>query len=383
MRKEESMRVALVDGKEQNICILENQLYEFDGIELTGGYTDSKVFLEHLEITEPEVVFINAETFPLTGIQLSRELNERENPPCIIIVADSSAYAVEAFEVQAVDYLLYPINVERLQKTLERVRSEIIKRRLLIKSSQIADTMEKELYVGSLGRFYITDTYGNQIKWRTKKVKEMFAYLWHNRKQSIYKALIIEDLWPEYPYDKANSLFHTTMYQLRRLLKELGFAEAITFHNDAYKLAISSVSDLEQLMGYLRIENHTKSSIWQILHLYTGDYFGEESYHWADYEQFQYKKRVIGCLKRFVKRCWETTPEDEIIEVCLNRMLLMDEGNEEYTYSLLRWYQSKKNSVEFLLHYNKYERLMRDDFGLELPDKILRLYYDFITNGLN
>lgn len=383
VQKEEIMRVALVDEKQQNISILESQLHEFDDIELLGRYSDSKVFLEHLEIIEPEVVFIKVEMSPLTGIQLSKKINEGHNPPCIIFVADSSLYALEAFEVCAVDYLLYPINIHRLQKALEKARIEITKRNLLTKSSKIGELLESQLYVGSLGRFYITDSSGNQIKWRTKKVKEMFAYLWHNRKKSIYKSLIIEDLWPEYPYDKANRLFHTTMYQLRRLLKELGFGEAIAFHNDDYKLMISCTSDLEQLIDYLHMENHTKSAIWQILHLYAGDYFGEDGYHWADYEQFQYKKRVIGCLEKFVERCWMTIPEDEVIEICLNRLLLMDEGNEKYIYYLLRWHQFKKNSVEFLLQYNKYERLMRDDFGLELPDKILRLYNEFITNGLN
>lgn len=394
------MRVVLVGSSEKDICTLENQLHEFDEIEVVETYREHNRLLEDLKKINPEVVWIKMESEPFAEIELARRLHVLENSLCIVFIAESPLHAVKAFEVEAVDYLLEPVQQQRLEQTVRRLRNEIIKRKLFSEKDvekgqkeryeknkgeckEKVPCVEKKLHVYSLGRFYVTDTYGQQIKWRTKKVKEMFAFFWHNRKKSICKSVIMEELWPEYPYDKANSLFHTTMYQLRRSLKELGFEEAIQFHNDDYKFMIPCTSDLEEVKEYLHMEESTKASIYQIFRLCVGDYFEEEGYHWVGYKQLNYRKKVIKYLERFVDKWWAICPEDEIIETCLNRMLLMDEGNEDYMYTLLKWYKLKKNTVTFMLKYNKYESFMREEFGLEIPDKILQLYYDFITNSLN
>lgn len=376
------MKVVLVDDEELAVFLLEKQLMEFENVEIVGKYTNIQLFHDELDSLDADVLFMDIEMGVFHGIELTAKISKLVNPPLLIFVTAYSRYAVEAFEVSAFDYLLKPVEVERLKKTIDKLQNEMVKKELLINRKKEQSEEEKKLHIHSLGKFSLTDSKGQQVKWRTKKVKEMFAYLWHYRNSRIHKAAIIEELWPQHPYDKANSIFHTTMYQLRKILKEIGYADAIFYNNDDYSLLIPHTSDLEQLLEYLQIKTPTKTLVQQILTTYTGDYFCEDGYSWAVYNQYRYKKMLTEYLEVFVKSLQQEEAENEFIETCLNRMLLLDECNEEYTYMLLKYFKDNNNPVKFLLEYNRYEQLMKEEFGLALPKRILHLYYNFITNNL-
>lgn len=376
------MRVVLVDDEELAVFLLEKQLMEFENVEIVGKYTNIQLFHDELDSLDADALFMDIELGLFHGIELTTKINKLANPPLLIFVTAYSRYAVEAFEVSAFDYLLKPVEVERLKKTIDKLQNEMVKRELLINRKKEESEEERKLHIHSLGKFALTDSKGQQVKWRTKKVKEMFAYLWHHRNSRVHKAAIIEELWPQHPYDKANSIFHTTMYQLRKILKEIGYADAIFYNNDDYSLLIPHTSDLEQLLEYFQIKVPTKAVVQQILATYTGDYFCEDGYIWAVYNQYRYKKMLTEYLEGFVKGLQQEEAENEFIETCLNRMLLLDECNEEYTYMLLKYFKDNNNPVKFLLEYNRYEQLMKEEFGLALPKRILHLYYNFITNNL-
>ncbi|MGH3001893.1 MAG: LytR/AlgR family response regulator transcription factor [Gaiellaceae bacterium] len=69
-----------------------------------------------------DVVFLDVEMPGLTGIQAAPLVRERRDPPAIVFVTAHERYAVEAFAVEAFDYLLKPIDPERLARVLERLR---------------------------------------------------------------------------------------------------------------------------------------------------------------------------------------------------------------------------------------------------------------------
>lgn len=83
------MRVVLVGSSKKDICTLENQLHEFDEIEVVGIYREHDRLLKDLKKISPEVVWINMELEPFAEIELARRLHVLENSLCIVFIAES------------------------------------------------------------------------------------------------------------------------------------------------------------------------------------------------------------------------------------------------------------------------------------------------------
>jgi two-component system, LytTR family, response regulator len=96
-------------------CALETDL------RIVGEYGDSSAALEAIRSQPPDVLFLDVQMSTLTGIDLARSLDP-EALPQIVFVTAYDRYAIDAFDVCAVDYLLKPFDQERLQVTLARAR---------------------------------------------------------------------------------------------------------------------------------------------------------------------------------------------------------------------------------------------------------------------
>lgn len=75
------------------------------------------------EITElkPDLVFLDIELEEGTGIELAGQLEKMEHPPAIVFATAYDEYALQAFEANAVDYILKPFEEERISHTLEKI----------------------------------------------------------------------------------------------------------------------------------------------------------------------------------------------------------------------------------------------------------------------
>lgn len=73
----------------------------------------------------PAVVFLDIRMPGLTGLDVAAKLVDSPKPPHIVFVTAYDQYAVEAFEHSAVDYLLKPANIERLEKTVAKLKARL------------------------------------------------------------------------------------------------------------------------------------------------------------------------------------------------------------------------------------------------------------------
>ena len=71
---------------------------------------------------KPDVVLLDIRMPEMDGIEVARHLRVLPNPPAVIFTTAYDAYAVQAFEVHAIDYLLKPIRASRLEQALQRAR---------------------------------------------------------------------------------------------------------------------------------------------------------------------------------------------------------------------------------------------------------------------
>ncbi len=99
--------------------------------------------LTTIERLQPEIVFLDVQMPGLTGFEVARRLLDSETAAHIIFVTAYDQHAIEAFEVNAVDYLLKPVDQARLELALQRARRRIATDRSLEAGGSINDQLEK------------------------------------------------------------------------------------------------------------------------------------------------------------------------------------------------------------------------------------------------
>jgi two-component system LytT family response regulator len=115
------MDVIIVDDEQAGRRTL-RELCEAEGdLKVVGEYGDGTTALAAIRTIRPHLLFLDIQMDPLNGIELARAL-EPANLPSLVFVTAYDTYALQAFEVCAVDYLLKPFDQERFRKTLNRVR---------------------------------------------------------------------------------------------------------------------------------------------------------------------------------------------------------------------------------------------------------------------
>ena len=94
-------------------------------LQLTGEAGNGQEALDKLAEKPAEVVLMDIRMPQMDGIELARHLNKLEHPPVIIFTTAYDAYAIQAFEQRAIDYLLKPIRLGRLFDALSRARDAV------------------------------------------------------------------------------------------------------------------------------------------------------------------------------------------------------------------------------------------------------------------
>jgi DNA-binding LytR/AlgR family response regulator len=92
---------------------------------VVGEAADAQEAIKLIKALKYDVVFLDIQMSGITGIDLAGELRSLKNPPQIVFVTAYNDYAVDAFAVGAVDYLVKPIEEGRLRETVSRLRSRL------------------------------------------------------------------------------------------------------------------------------------------------------------------------------------------------------------------------------------------------------------------
>jgi two-component system response regulator LytT len=120
-----ALRAVVVDDEALARDELAFLLGQAGGIEIVGQAGDGVEALSTIERLQPDVVFLDVQMPGLTGFEVARQLLDGEPASHIIFVTAFDQHAIEAFEVNAVDYLLKPVDPSRLDIALQRARRRI------------------------------------------------------------------------------------------------------------------------------------------------------------------------------------------------------------------------------------------------------------------
>ena len=112
---------------------------------IIGEAQDGAEALVSIENMKPHLVFLDIHMPRMSGLDLARELITLETPPVIVFVTAYDQYAIKAFEVNAVDYILKPFDQERFACTCAKIRDALKDRRLIKeKNKSLENYLEDE-----------------------------------------------------------------------------------------------------------------------------------------------------------------------------------------------------------------------------------------------
>jgi two-component system LytT family response regulator/two-component system response regulator LytT len=121
-----TLSTLIVDDEQLASDELAFLLKDFADVEVTATGRNGLEAIDLIQKLEPDLVFLDVQMPGLDGLGAIRQLREKGIPlPYFILVTAYDQYAVEAFRLEAMDYLLKPVDKARLEETIERARRAI------------------------------------------------------------------------------------------------------------------------------------------------------------------------------------------------------------------------------------------------------------------
>lgn len=159
---------------------IKSLLADDSGIEVIGECSDGQKAVEAIQALAPDLIFLDVQMPVMNGFDVIRSIGS-ERMPVVIFVTAYDQYALEAFEVHAVDYLLKPFNRARFEKTVTHAKSLILRMQAgafngplltLLGSLQRKQEMPERFMIKSSGRIVFLraedidwmETVGNYIR---------------------------------------------------------------------------------------------------------------------------------------------------------------------------------------------------------------------------
>ena len=355
----------LFDDEKLALKTLEMQLSDYEGVKIIGMYTRYNELMAAVERNSPDIAFIDIETPRKSGLEIAQEIQNINSGIEIVFVTAHRQYAYNAFEIEALDYILKPAKKERLQRIISKVAKDKIK----------AVEKPPQIYINTMGKFEVRSSAGEIINWRTKKVQELLAYLVHHKGQEVISDSIIEALWPEHNLEKAKKLLYTTMYYLRKGLNQYG-VEIIAKGQKYILLEEKLQCDIDILEDVISQINTSRCKVAEVseklFKIYKGGYLEEDCYEWA-------KEKETGLESRFTNTVMNISEclikQDRLLEAktVLKGFINMYPYNEYAYKKLMVIYQRMDNRQGLEDNYRAYVKIMTE-LGIP-PERKKHLLY--------
>ena len=374
-----SMRVILVDDEQLALLSMEKMLNDLEGLEVIGKYMNAIIAIEQIVLTQPDAVFLDIEMPEVNGLDVAAIIQEQSPATEIIFVTAYDQYALDAFNVQAMDYLLKPFSSGRLKKTIELLQKRI--------KQNIKPPPASKGNMRCMGRLQAQKVGEESVvlRWRTTKIKELFAYLLHNRGQVVSKDILIQLLWPEIEEQKGITNLQTSIYRIRQMMKEQGLEEVllISYTQFGYVLELNGLLiDAEQWDLDLRdlspISRQTVADHQRLFAAYTGDYLGEDDYYWAETERQRLKTMWLQHAGGLATYYINNEKEMDALSI-YQRVVQHDPMLEEGHLAIMRIYAGLNDSSSVEIQYEHMVSALQQEADMNPSDEVMTWYRDWQT----
>jgi len=196
-----------------------------------------------------DVVFLDIEMPELNGLELAEQISCLDHPPKIIFVTAYNEYALKAFKVDALDYLVKPVGDEELSRVIKKLKKSIAKHKHKQNENNFENEGKHIIRAKMLAKlkYYQLDK-EIDIDFPTAKCEELFIYMVLKGNESVSKWKLIEDIWIGKNAEKGEISIRTTVFRINKALSEAGLAVKIRAEKSNYRVSDHiDIIDLEKL----------------------------------------------------------------------------------------------------------------------------------------
>ncbi|MGE7674912.1 response regulator [Lysinibacillus sp. NPDC094403] len=373
------MRIVIVDDEHLPLTRLKTLLEKsgIPGIEIVGEYVDSFEAIAQIQSLQPDVVFSDIVMPIMDGLVLGEKIQELLPNVEIVFTTGFDQYAIDAFNLHAIDYLLKPVQKPRLHKALERLQ------RIIGKNPPIT-TKHKTIQL--LGGLKVVTPDGNAqlMKWRTSKAKELFAYMLNHRNEMIYRDTILELFWPESDIDKASKQLYTAIYTIRQTFKNYGLDGvqiSSPLLNSGYKLLLEDVViDVEQWLAQLKslplLEQGTIEEHELIFQAYTGHYLGDNDYIWSESERERLRRLWLHHAQQLSEFYIKNKDYQAAVKV-QEKVQSFSPDEEDSYFTLMKLYDLLNNAAAVEEQYWLLTKMLQEQLAVEPSEEIEEWYKEW------
>lgn len=372
------IRVIIVDDEPLALVSMKKHLNEFDNIEVIRTFTTAKDVLKEGPTLDFQVAFLDVEMPGMSGLEVAQLLKTWDKNICIIFVTAYRDYAVQAFDVQSLDYLLKPVSKSRLEITINRIQ-KLFKKNL---SSEKTRTHQKPmLQIRCFGEFVVSFD-EKVIHWRTIKSKELFAFLFLQLHMPVPRDNILDSLWSDTDVKKARVQLHTTVSYLRTTLSSYGYTDVIEYANGCYILKLNDFQcdafDLEDILntkaetGRLNIEKAE-----ELIQNYNGEFMATMDYAWTTSKANLMNKQFSQLLDELILY-YSKNQNLKNRERSLLFALEFNPYSDKIVQQLIQHYTEIGNRAEAIKIYHSFNSLLLTELNVSPSQETTELFQNVL-----
>lgn len=359
------IRVICLDDEVLNLKYLKNILSRNQEIEILGLFTEPLKAIEFIQSHRVDIAFLDIELPDMSGLECAVKIQDLQEDIEIVFVTAYSHYAIDAFNLHALHYLLKPIKYDQVVQILNyfyRKQPKIV----------VNEVSHNNAYVTFFGKFSLSNSMKEEIKWPTKKTAELCAYFILHANQKVSKYQICEDLWQDYDEEKSSQNFHITLYRLRNLISNEKIQikiDALRGSNDGYMCeCLALKSDFNELMEMLNSKDKSFDSMIELFERMQGGFLESNYYLWSEGIKLDLESQIINRTHQIIR---EFESKDRDMAVALVKQALkvfrLNESLMIHYFNLLY----RKNEIYTILHeYENYKRTLFNEFNIRPSDEI-------------
>lgn len=377
------MDVVIINDEPLLLNTLKSKLEQVKQINKIFTYTDPYDALNNIEHDNPEAVFLDVEIEPINGIDLAEVIKNKFPRMKIVFVTSCKDYAIQAFDLNAVDYLIRPVYEERLHETISRIRKGYaveVEVERISKPSPKVQIEEHPKTVCFFNSMKFLNQYQEEVsvQWRTRKTQELFALLVHHRGKKLRKDVIVEQLWPNHKWQNGMSLLYNSIYYLRRTLKDIDFNIEIKNEENTYTLVMNDVQlDIQNWQNHIdslpELTSETYLHHKKVIHMYKGDYLNEHSYHWSEIEKKHWRSIWLYHIRKVVDFLIKKEEFFEAINLYHYVQDIYPTGEESY-FNLMKLYNKVNDKDAVETQYHMLKKILENEYQVE-PNKQIQEWF--------
>lgn len=371
------MKAIVVDDE---LLIVEHieRLLAQAGVEVVGCYTSPYEALQSAKELQPDVLFLDIEMPEMSGLAIAEQVYADNFDIEVVFITAFNQYALDAFRVNALDYLLKPVDEEELNRSLARVR----KRRKEYAATD-RKVVNRPLSASFFGKFTVCiGDNPEPVRWVTAKCAELFAYILLQGGREASKWQLFEALWNEKDPEKADINLRSTVSRLNKTLRDLQAGMALVSVRNGYRLTISDeapVIDADQLERFFldSVEIHSANldRIEQLVHHCDQPFLEEFSGDWCEPYRNRHRQYYLQIGKRLLAYYEHAETEPLKTLRLLEGLIGHDPYDDSLRAAVLKLYYHLGSPNEALAYFEAYVKLLKTELGTEPGEQLAAFFH--------